>query len=69
MRGRAILFENECGGRYETGYRLVDTRLLMPNGGVHALAGDDTASAQAALRQAYGLVGEGSDVVRTEGLD
>lgn len=66
---RGALMLTPCGDYYETGYRLADGVLEFPRGGRHAIKSVSAEEAEALLRDAYGLVGEGPDVVRTEWPD
>lgn len=56
---------NACGQTYEVGYRLEGNILYFPGGGRHAIGEVDEAQAERVLREAYGLVGPRSALVRT----
>lgn len=64
--GLLTLFMNPCGVKYEAGYRLEGNTLHFPFGGSHALRDATQEEAEAALREAYGLVGEREKLVRTK---
>lgn len=60
------LFENACGQRYETGYRLLGNTLLFPGGGSHELLEASISEAETVLRETYGLTGERNHLIRTK---
>ena len=63
--GRTV-FLGTCGF-YETGYRLDGSTLHFPDGSTHAITNVSKPEAQAALKEAYGLIEVGDDVyVRTK---
>ncbi|MFW5734587.1 MAG: hypothetical protein ACOCWR_05955 [Oceanidesulfovibrio sp.] len=65
--GRELrVFVNECGQRYEVGYRLDGATLLFPSGGRHTVTNLPQDEAQVLLRKTYGLQGQGDALVRTK---
>lgn len=60
------IFEDSCGEPYQVGYRLEGNTLHFPSGGMHEVAEEDEAGAEALLREAYGLEGEREALQRTK---
>jgi hypothetical protein len=63
--GVRTMFVNECGQWYQVGYRIEGDTLVFPTGGRHQIKDTAPGRAEAALREAYGLIGNTDALVRT----